>query len=1086
MGELRIRLLGGLDVAGLPAHEVGSRKGRTLLSALALARGRPVSTDGLVDAVWPGRLPTRPADQLGVLVSRLRGVLGADRLARTGGGYVLDVDWLDVAEVEARVAEAAARLAAHAPAAARAAAAAALALVRGPLLPDDEGSWVETERAAIERLVAQAHFLGAEAALVSGDHVTAASGAARALDHDPYDEAALRVLMHAHVAGGRPASALDVYARTRARLADDLGTSPAVATEELHTAILQGRLDPAGAPGSTGPSGSPAPAPGGPHGALVGRAAELAWLDAHAERARQGQPALVIVEGEAGIGKTALVRGWTAGVTSALVLAGACDQLGRDLPLQPVLDALDRHLAALPPAEVDALLGPQRALVGPLLARAGGNGDLADGGPAAPPAGRPTELPDAASVRAALLAALLAVVERTAAGRPLVLVVDDVHLTGEVTLAWLRYAVRQGGRILVVATRRPGAGPALADGSGRDTLDLGPLDLAATETLVGADRAAALHDRSGGHPLFLLALAGAAAAAPAPAPGAGPGAAGGLPATIVDAVAQQVAALGPASSSLRSAAALGPQVDVALLADVLDRPPAALLDDLEQALRSRILVERADGFAFVHELVREAMAGSLSAPRRALLHRQAARALAARPTAAVEPLAVAHHARLGGDAVLAAEALQRAAALAGDRSDPGAAVELLDEAVALADGAAVRLARARARLALRDFGAAADDADAAVAAGAGVEGFELAGWISYYRRDILAALRYADEGAARTDDPALRASCLCLAGRVRQSQGELAAAETALAEASTVAPVALRSLAAIWLGSLRAHQARPAEAADLTERGLLDRGRLAHPFALPHALATRCYAAGMAGQVGGALAASAELLRITGDQPGSPGARYTPMACNYRAWVLRNLGRTGEAAELNERARSLTAGVGLEEAHNQATLDLADGCLRDGDPDGARRYLAELRGIDHDGPDTVSMAWHQRERRGLVGARLALAEGRAAEAEHQAGETAAGAAARGNLRHATLGLVVQALARLDAGEPPDADAIAALLARLDEVAALEAWRWSAAFADRRPTDALRAATRHRAARLLTATPTAARSPLAALLTPWLP
>jgi hypothetical protein len=211
------------------------------------------------------------------------------------------------------------------------------------------------------------------------------------------------------------------------------------------------------------------------------------------------------------------------------------------------------------------------------------------------------------------------------------------------------------------------------------------------------------------------------------------------------------------------------------------------------------------------------------------------------------------------------------------------------------------------------------------------------------------------------------------------------------------------------------------------------------------------------------------------------------MACNYRAWVLRNLGRTGEAAELNERARSLTGGRGLEEAHNQATLDLADGCLRAGDPDGARRYLGELRGIDHDGPDTVSMAWHQRERRGLLGARLALAEGRPAEAEQQAGETAAVATARGNLRHAALADVIQALARIDAGEPPDPDAVVALLARLDEVAALESWRWSAAFATRLATTApLQAATRTRAARLLAATPTTTRSALAPLLTPWLP
>ncbi|HEX8802985.1 MAG TPA: winged helix-turn-helix domain-containing protein, partial [Acidimicrobiales bacterium] len=112
MGDLRVRLLGGLDVEGRAPHQVGSRKARTLLKVLALARGAPVPVERLVDAAWPEGPPARPADQVGVLVSRLRGVLGADRLTRGEGGYALVCDWLDVVELEARVAEAAARLAA--------------------------------------------------------------------------------------------------------------------------------------------------------------------------------------------------------------------------------------------------------------------------------------------------------------------------------------------------------------------------------------------------------------------------------------------------------------------------------------------------------------------------------------------------------------------------------------------------------------------------------------------------------------------------------------------------------------------------------------------------------------------------------------------------------------------------------------------------------------------------------------------------------------------------------------------------------------------------------------------------------------
>jgi hypothetical protein len=94
---LRIRLLGGFDVEGRGSHGLGSRKARTLLKVLALAEGRPVSTDQLIDALWPdGDHPARPEEQVAVLVSRLRAVLGPERIQRSDAGYRLNADWLDV------------------------------------------------------------------------------------------------------------------------------------------------------------------------------------------------------------------------------------------------------------------------------------------------------------------------------------------------------------------------------------------------------------------------------------------------------------------------------------------------------------------------------------------------------------------------------------------------------------------------------------------------------------------------------------------------------------------------------------------------------------------------------------------------------------------------------------------------------------------------------------------------------------------------------------------------------------------------------------------------------------------------------
>src|SRR4051794_40301285 len=187
---------------------------------LALGRGQPVAADAVIEALWPGDdVPAKPTDQVGVLVSRLRAVLGSERLVRSGAGWSLAVDWLDVTELDERVDEAASRLAAGGASSARAAARAALALVRGELVADEiDAPWAEADRARVARTIARARVIGAEAALASGDPGEAATVAEGALDHDPYDEAALRTLMRAHAAAGRPASALAVYARVRTRL----------------------------------------------------------------------------------------------------------------------------------------------------------------------------------------------------------------------------------------------------------------------------------------------------------------------------------------------------------------------------------------------------------------------------------------------------------------------------------------------------------------------------------------------------------------------------------------------------------------------------------------------------------------------------------------------------------------------------------------------------------------------------------------------------------------------------------------------------------------------------------------------------
>ena len=192
---LRIRVLGGLVVEGIGDTQLGSRKGRTVLKRLVLARGLPVPVSALADAVWGDALPSRPDEQLAVLVSRLRHAIGRQRLPRTSAGYAVLADWLDLDELAVLVEQADAALASGRIGAARAAADAALNLERGPVLPDDDAEWADVERARATALVTRAARVAAEAALAAGDLTAAIVAAEAQLARDPYDEASLRVLI---------------------------------------------------------------------------------------------------------------------------------------------------------------------------------------------------------------------------------------------------------------------------------------------------------------------------------------------------------------------------------------------------------------------------------------------------------------------------------------------------------------------------------------------------------------------------------------------------------------------------------------------------------------------------------------------------------------------------------------------------------------------------------------------------------------------------------------------------------------------------------------------------------------------------
>lgn len=993
---MRVRLLGGFEIEGVGERELGSRKGRTLLKVLAVARGRPVSVDRIADALWGDAQPSHPADQVGVLVSRLRRALGGGRIVRADVGYLLVAEWLDVDELLELVATAAKALDEGRVGAARAAAGAALALARGPVLPDEEGEWVEAERAATDAAISRVQRLAVDAAVAAGDHGAAAALAEQALARDPYDEVILRILMRSHLTAGRPASALAAYARVRQRLAEELGVPPTAATEAVYAGAL------AGADGDIAPD-PPLRRPLRP--GLVGRAPELADLDAALVTVMRGGVALVVVEGEAGMGKTTLVRTWADSISQdAAVLHGRCDELGRDLPLQPVADALADHLRNIGAERAATLIGDDAATLAPLLGPITG--------------ATATVVADAQAARNRVFAALAAAVSRSGGERPVVIVVEDLHVAGGGTLAWLAFAGRRCQRTLLVVTTRPGGAKDL---EATCRIRLGPLDRDAVAELVGPDRAEALYERSGGHPLLLAALAGSEDE--------------DVPATLRDAVASRVDALGEnVAATLRVAAVLGPDCDLDLLAQVAGTPVVDVLAQLEAAAQAGLLVESGNGFAFRHQLFREALETATGAARRALVHQVAARALAGRPTA--DSLDVAIHARAGGDRALASSSFVAAAQAAAERFDVDAAEQHLGAALDLAPTADALVARARLRMSQLAYDAAAADAERAIAMGGGAAALEAAGWVAYYRRRYDEARAYADEAAARATDDAVRVSALALAGRARHGAGDLAGAVEHLT-AMAGGPPSVRGVADVWLAHARVHQGRPGAALEALARPMVDPDSLAHPWAPLHLRFSRILALGQLGRVSHALSV-ADDLDATLERTGSVGARFAGPAANTRAWILRWSGRAEEADEQNWHAVDAAGGDGgpsgeaMAEGYFVALLDLADGCLLRADPDGAAALAERLSPVDTwDG----TMAWHQRHRLGLLRARLALAGGDLAGAAALAHEVATDAAQRGAARYE---LLARALVGLADQSVPD-EQLAPAIDGLGQCAVMDGW-----------------------------------------------
>jgi tetratricopeptide (TPR) repeat protein len=460
--------------------------------------------------------------------------------------------------------------------------------------------------------------------------------------------------MRLHDERGDRARALRVYHACSAALARDLGVEPAAATRELYEALLPG-------PAIEAEAGAPA-------AVLVGRSAERTRLTELWRATERGRAQMVLVTGEAGIGKTRLVdelRSWCAHRGAATALARSYPAEGA-LAYEPVTAWLRSDALATRRVRLDRGRLAELARVLPEVAA------------------RPEPLP-ASEQRRRLFDALSAAILASAA--PLLLVADDLHWADRETLQFLHYLLRSAADapLLVAATARSDELASLEElvmalraTERLEEIALGRLSRDETAVLAGRDvDADRLFAETEGNPLFVVEALRAGWSG-------GPAALSPRVQAVIEARLAQLSE--PARELVDVAATIGRGFTVDMLARATSADDATLVPALDELWRRRIVADHgADAYDFTHDKIREVAYLALSPPRRRDMHLRVARALEALhahdPGPVSGELAVQYD--RAGEADEAVMWYRRAAEAALERYANADALRLLERALAL-------------------------------------------------------------------------------------------------------------------------------------------------------------------------------------------------------------------------------------------------------------------------------------------------------------------------------------------------------------------------------------------------------------------
>lgn len=436
---LEIRLLGGFQVLrdGAACERFESQRVRALLAHLACHRDRPTSRDRLAALLWPDEDPAAARRNLRQAIYNLRTALGpGGRRATTAllaDHQTLQLDpaaevWLDV---EAFERSAARGLAADGPPRVRELTRAAQ-LYRGDFLlgfhldgSETFEDWLIAEQERLRETAIQALRALAATLTARGEYRFAVRHARQLVEMDPLSEEAQRELMRLYALSGRRERALAQFEDLSDLLERELGVQPVRETQELYRAILAEETPPAPAAESAEPLGPFVP--------QVGRGEATRRLRESFQRTLTGGARLVLIEGEAGIGKTRLAKTTLNELTSkrrAAVLQGRCYDEAPTLSFQPFAEAIHGTAWEDLPA---AAAGPARELLDRLSAHPFEEED------APRPSGTAGE-PRVPELVARLLAGLCRGDRRAAAGAaadPVVVYLDDLHWADASTVALL-------------------------------------------------------------------------------------------------------------------------------------------------------------------------------------------------------------------------------------------------------------------------------------------------------------------------------------------------------------------------------------------------------------------------------------------------------------------------------------------------------------------------------------------------------------------------------------------------------------------------------------------------------------------------